>query len=222
MNLPGNLAGRTGIAPALAPEAITAAVGALPLTQAYTIVGQKLNMIAANASQAFDFNGPAFTVDTACSSALSALHGTTLHLRHGTEDAALVGGVYVQLDPTMMVCFSRIGTLSFSDHCRPFQAAADGFVFAEGAGMVALKRLGDAQRDGDRVIAILRGVAMNNDGRGTGPLTPNATGQAAAIAEAWRTAGCDRTSVGLIEAHAIATPAGDGIGLDALTSAFAS
>jgi len=88
--------------------------------------------------------------------------------------------------------------------------------------MVVLKRLTDAQRDGDRILAVLRGIAMNNDGRGTGPLTPNASGQAAAIAEAWRVAGCDRASVGLLEAHATATRAGDGVELDALTRVFAA
>jgi acyl transferase domain-containing protein len=122
VNLPCDLAGRSGVAPRLTAEEVAAVTAALPAISGYSIVGQQLNMLAANVSQAFDFTGPAFAVDTACSSALTALHEAVLHLRSGVVDAAIVGGVYVQLDPIMMVCFSRIGALSFSDRCRPFGA----------------------------------------------------------------------------------------------------
>ncbi len=220
VNIPCDAAGRSGAAPALTPEELDALTAALPPIQGYSIVGQQLNMIAANVSQAFDFNGPAFSLDTACSSALAALHEAVLHLRTGVVDAALVGGVYVQLDPIMMVCFSRIGALSFTDRCLPFQGEADGFVMGEGVGVTVLKRLTDAQRDGDRILAVIRGIAMNNDGRGAGPLTPLATGQAAAVAQAWRSADLDPGTVGLIEAHATGTAAGDRIELEALTQVF--
>lgn len=221
VNIPLDAQGRSGSAPKLTPEELGALTAALPPIHAYSIVGQQLNMIAANVSQAFDFTGPAFALDTACSSALAALHEAVLHLRAGTVDAALVGGVYVQLDPIMMVCFSRIGALSFSDQCRPFQAGADGFVLGEGVGAVVLKRLADAQRDGDRILAVIRGIAMNNDGGGAGPLTPQAEGQSAAIAQAWQAAGMDPGTVGLLEAHATATAAGDRIEIEALTQVFA-
>lgn len=221
VHVPADLAGRIGAAPALTPEEIAAISSGLPGTSAYTITGTQLNMIAANVSQAFDFHGPAFSLDTACSSALAALHEAVLHLRAGTVDAALVGGVYAMLDPAMMVCFSRIGAISFTDCCRPFQANGDGFVLGEGAGMVVLKRLSDAQRDGDRIVAVVRGIAMNNDGRGQGPLTPSATGQAAAIRDAWTDAGCEPASVGLLEAHATATRAGDASEIAALSEVFA-
>ncbi|MBX3749874.1 MAG: aminotransferase class I/II-fold pyridoxal phosphate-dependent enzyme [Opitutaceae bacterium] len=220
VNIPCDAAGRSGAAPALTPAELAALTAALPPIQGYSIVGQQLNMIAANVSQAFDFNGPAFALDTACSSALAALHEAVLHLRSGVVDAALVGGVYVQLDPIMMVCFSRIGALSFTDRCLPFQREADGFVMGEGVGVTVLKRLADAQRDGDRILAVIRGIAMNNDGRGAGPLTPLATGQAAAIAAAWQAAGVDPGSVGLLEAHATGTAAGDRIELEALARVF--
>jgi 8-amino-7-oxononanoate synthase len=222
VNIPCDLAGRSGIAPALTAEVAAAVSGALPPIQAYSIVGQQLNMIAANVSQAFDFTGPALALDTACSSALAALHEAVMHLRSGLIDAALVGGVYVQLDPIMMVCFSRIGALSFSDNCRPFGADADGFVLGEGVGAVALKRLADAERDGDRIVAVIRGIAMNNDGRAAGPLTPDAAGQSAVIRQAWADAGLDPATVGLLEAHATATPVGDGIELAALNEVFAT
>ncbi|MET0261328.1 MAG: polyketide synthase, partial [Rariglobus sp.] len=171
---PLNLAGHSGVAADLKSEEQASLYAGLPAMSAYTITGAQLNMIAANVSQAFDFHGPSFTVDTACSSALTALHEAVLHLRAGVVDAALVGGVYALLDPTLMVCFSRVGALSSTDRCAPFQTDANGFVLGEGAGVVVLKRLYDAQRDGDRVIAVIRGVAMNNDGRGQGPLTPSA------------------------------------------------
>ena len=222
VNIPCDLAGRSGIAPELTAEVAAAVSGALPPIQAYSIVGQQLNMIAANVSQAFDFSGPALALDTACSSALAALHEAVMHLRAGLVDAALVGGVYVQLDPIMMVCFSRIGALSFSDHCRPFGADADGFVLGEGVGAVVLKRLADAERDGDRIVAVIRGIAMNNDGRAAGPLSPDAAGQSAVIRQAWADAGLDPATVGLLEAHATATPVGDGIELAALKEVFAT
>ncbi len=220
VTIPVDLAGRSGIAAALPPDAARAVSAALPPIQAYTIVGQQMNMLAANVSQAFDFTGPAFTLDTACSSALAALHEAVLHLRAGLVDAALVGGVYVQLDPTMMVCFSRVGAISFTDECRPFQAGADGFVLGEGVGMIVVKRLADAVAAGDRVLAVIRGIGMNNDGRGAGPLTPLASGQVAAMTRAWADAGIAPATVGLLEAHGTATPAGDAVELDSLTQFF--
>ncbi len=220
VNIPCDLAGRSGMAPALTPEEFAAVTAALPPIQGYSIVGQQLNMLAANVSQAFDFKGPAFALDTACSSALAALHEAVLHLRVGIVDAALVGGVYVQLDPIMMVCFGRVGAISFTDECRPFQAAADGFVLGEGVGMIVVKRLADAVAAGDRVLAVIRGIGMNNDGQGAGPLTPLASGQVAAMARAWEDADLSPATVGLLEAHGTATPAGDGIELAAMTEFF--
>ncbi len=215
-----DLTGRIGVAPGITPEAVAAVTAALPTMQPYSIVGQQLNMIAANVSQAFDFKGPAFAVDTACSSALAALHEAVLHLRAGLVDAALVGGVYVLLDPTIMVGFSRVGAISFTDECRPFQEGANGFVLGEGAGVVVLKRLEDAQEAGDRVLAVVKGIGMNNDGRGGGPLTPRAEGQAEALRRAWADAGEAPATVGLVEAHATGTAVGDGIEVEALNAFF--
>ena len=99
-------------------------------------------------------------MDTACSSTLTALHEAMLHLRQGICEAAIVGGVYAMCTPDMMVAFSKIGALSKSDVCRPFDSNADGFVLGEGAGVVVLKRLDDAMRDGDRISAVIRGVGL--------------------------------------------------------------
>ncbi len=218
--MPCDLTGRLGAALPLTKAEIAEVTAALPRPHAYTIVGNQSNMIAANVSQAFDFHGPSFTIDTACSSALAALHEATLHLRAGLIEAAVVSGVYAMLDPAMLVCFSRVGAISSSDSCRPFQDDSDGFVLGEGAGTVILKRLDDAVRDGDRVVAVIRGVAMNNDGRGGGPLTPTVEGETAVIRSAWQEAALDPLTVGLLEAHATGTQAGDEIELRALANVF--
>ena len=186
-----------------------------PLQQ-YSMVGVLLNMIACSISEAFDLQGPALVMDAACSSALLALHEAVLHLREKICDAAIVGGVYSICTPDMMVAFSRIGALSRSDACRPFDAGADGFVLGEGAGAVVLKRLEDAQRDGDRIWAIVRGVGLNNDGRGEGPMTPRLSGQVDALARAYRDAGLSPDSIGYIEAHGTATPVGDATEISAI------
>jgi acyl transferase domain-containing protein len=161
----------------------------VPALQAHSMVGQMLNMAAANVAQAFDLHGPALATDSACSSALVALADAVLHLRAGVVDAALVGGVYIACTPNNMIAFSRIGAISPSDACRPFDERADGFVLGEGAGCVLLRRLDDAVRDGDRIWAVVRGIGINNDGRAEGPMTPRAEGQIAALERAYAHAG---------------------------------
>ena len=202
-------------APGMAP-AWDFLVEDVPPLQAYSMVGQMLNMAAANVAQAFDLHGPAFAADSACSSALVALGEATLHLRAGACDAALVGGVYLAVTPNNMVAFSRIGAISRAEACRPFDARADGFVLGEGAGCLLVKRLEDAVAAGDRIWAVVRGFGMNNDGRGEGPMTPRLEGQVAALEAAYRDAGVAPAEVGLVEAHGTATPVGDRIESQAL------
>ncbi|HTM21497.1 MAG TPA: type I polyketide synthase, partial [Kofleriaceae bacterium] len=209
----GNL-GR--FAPGMAP-AWDFLVEDVPPLQAYSMVGQMLNMAAASVAQAFDLRGPAFAADSACSSALVALGEAILHLRAGACDAALVGGVYLAVTPNNMVAFSRIGAISRAEVCRPFDQRADGFVLGEGAGCLLVKRLEDAVRAGDRIWAVVRGFGMNNDGRGEGPMTPRLEGQVAAIEAAYRDAGVAPAEVGLVEAHGTATPVGDRTESQALT-----
>ena len=202
-------------APGMAP-AWDFLVEDVPPLQAYSMVGQMLNMTAANVAQAFDLRGPAFAADSACSSALVALGEAVLHLRSGACDAALVGGVYLACTPNNMVAFSRIGAISRAEVCRPFDARADGFVLGEGAGCLLVKRLEDALAAGDRIWAVVRGFGMNNDGRGEGPMTPRLDGQVAALEAAYRDAGIAPAEVGLVEAHATATSVGDRIESQAL------
>ncbi|HKT05075.1 MAG TPA: aminotransferase class I/II-fold pyridoxal phosphate-dependent enzyme [Rugosimonospora sp.] len=204
----------------LDPDAARAAVAGVAPPRAYTIPGTLLNLAAATVSAVFDLGGPSFVVDAACSSALVALHEAVLHLRSGECDLALAGGVYLNLVPDNLIGFSRIGALSRSGVCRPFDRRADGFLLGEGAGVVLLKRLADARRDGDRVYALVRGTGCGNDGRAEGPMTPRLDGQLAALRRAYADAGVDPAAVGFVECHGTATPAGDAVELAALRKVF--
>ena len=135
-------------------------------------------------------------------------------------DAALVGGVYLACTPNNMIAFARIGAISPSDACRPFDERADGFVLGEGTGCLLLKRLDDAVRDGDRIWAVVRGVGINNDGRGEGPMTPRLEGQVAALEQAYADAGLSPAEVGLVEAHGTATRVGDRVESTSLAHVF--
>ena len=199
-------------------EALVAA--ATPL-RAYSIAGALTNMAAATVSQVFDLGGPAFSMDAACSSGLLAVHEAVTHLRSGTCSSAIAAGVYLCLTPDNFVGFSRIGAISKSDVCRPFDSRADGFVMGEGVGAVMLKRLDDAVRDGDRIWAVIRGSGANNDGKSEGPMTPRLEGQIDAVMRAWRDAAFSPDTLGYVEAHGTATPVGDPTELTALDQAFA-
>jgi 8-amino-7-oxononanoate synthase len=201
--------GEWGISPSLAPGAAAGAVRNIAPIQKYSMVGVLSNMIACNVSAAFDLRGPASVIDAACSSALLAVHEAVLHLRAGVCDAAIVGGAYTICTPDLLVGFGRIGALSESDVCRPFDQQADGFVLGEGVGVVVLKRLEDAVRDQDHVWAVVAGVGLSNDGRGEGPMTPRLSGQVDALARAYRDADVPPHTVGYIEAHGTATPVSD-------------
>jgi len=210
------LSGQLGEAPDLPDDAFATAVRAVGPMQQYSVVGGLLNMIACNVNAAFDLQGPALVIDTACSSTLTALHEAVLHLRQGICEAVIVGGVYAMCTPDMMVAFSKIGALSKSDACRPFDSGADGFVLGEGAGVIVLKLLDDAIRDGDHIWAVIRGVGLCNDGRGDGPMTPRVEGQVEALARAYRDANISPSTVGYVEAHGTATPVADMTEISAL------
>jgi len=210
------LGGEWGSVPPMPEKAAEDSVENVAGIQQYSMLGVLLNMIACNVSEAFDLSGPALVMDAACSSALVALHEAVLHLRNGICDAAIVGGVYTICTPDLLVGFSRIGALSRSDVCRPFDANADGFVLGEGVGAVILKRLDEAVRDNDRIWAVIKGVGMNNDGRGDGPMTPRLSGQTDALARAYRDARVSPDTVHYVEAHGTATPVGDATEMAAL------
>lgn len=201
-------------------EVAKAAVADVSPARAFTIAGSLLNMIACSVAQTFDLNGPAMSIDAACSSALVAIHEAVVNLRARQINMAIAGGVYLNLNPDNLVGFSRIGAISPSGACRPFDARADGFVMGEGVGLVALKRLEDAVADGDRVYAVLRGTGCNNDGRGEGPMTPRPEGQRDAMWRAHADVDFPVETIGYVETHGTATTVGDVVEVGALKHFF--
>ncbi|MCC6808748.1 MAG: aminotransferase class I/II-fold pyridoxal phosphate-dependent enzyme [Deltaproteobacteria bacterium] len=204
-----------------------ALAGRVASMRAFSIAGNLLNLIAATVAQTFDLNGPAFAMDAACASALVAINQAVNHLRTLPDAAAgeaapvaIAGGVYLNLTPDNLIGFSRIGAISRSD-CRPFDKDASGFVMGEGVGVVILKRLSDALRDGDRIYAVVKGVAQNSDGRGEGPMTPRIEGQRLLLRQGVRDAGVPIESVEYVECHGTATAVGDQTELRALAELYA-
>ncbi|WP_413805908.1 amino acid adenylation domain-containing protein [Streptomyces sp. OE57] len=184
------------------------------------LVGNLPNLVAARVAQNLDLTGPALAVDTACSSALVALHLARRSLQAGECDLAVVGGVNLALAPTGHRLLEQAGALSPTGRCHAFSAAADGFVPGEGGAAIVLARLDDAHRANDPVLALLRGTAVNNDGRSLSLLAPNALTQREIIVQAYRDAGVDPDHVSYIEAHGTGTALGDPVELRSLTQAF--
>ncbi|MEU3049766.1 beta-ketoacyl synthase N-terminal-like domain-containing protein [Streptomyces sp. NPDC006984] len=160
--------------------------------------------------------GPALAVDTACSSSLVTVHLARQALRAGECDVAVAGGVNLVLSPLATELARRTGALSPDGLCRPFDARANGFTRSEGCGIVVLKRLSDALRDGDRVHAVLHGSAVNHDGRSSGFTAPNVLAQTRLIRAALADSGLEPADIGLVEAHGTGTALGDPIEVEAL------
>jgi len=208
---------RTGVfAGACSPEYWQLATADLTAVDAWSGTGGALSIIANRLSYFFDLRGPSVTVDTACSSSLVAVHLACQSLRSGESDTALAGGVNVVLTPAPTRSFDVAEVLSRSGGCHAFDAAADGFVRSEGAGVAVLKRLSDAVRDGDRVLAVIRGSAVNQDGRSNGLMAPNPAAQMAVLRAAYANAGVQARDVGYVEAHGTGTLLGDPIEARAL------
>jgi len=182
--------------------------------------GNALSIAANRVSYIFDFHGPSAAVDTACSSSSLAIHFAVESLRRGESDAALAGGVNMILTPETTIAFSKARMLSPEGKCRPFDAGANGYVRGEGCGLVLLKRLADAERDGDKILAVLRATSVNQDGRTSGISAPNGQSQIACIRAALHQAGLTPDHVDYIEAHGTGTPLGDPIEMQALGEIF--
>ncbi|OSC42380.1 polyketide synthase, partial [Mycobacterium decipiens] len=178
--------------------------------------GGAMSIIANRLSYFLDLRGPSVAVDTACSSSLVAIHLACQSLRTQDSHLAIAAGVNLLLSPAVFRGFDQVGALSPTGHCRAFDAAADGFVRGEGAGVVVLKRLTDAQRDGDRVLAVICGSAINQDGRSNGLMAPNPAAQMAVLRAAYTNAGMQPSEVDFIEAHGTGTLLGDPIEARAL------
>jgi acyl transferase domain-containing protein len=176
---------------------------------AYASTGTILAIAANRVSYLLNLRGPSVAVDTACSSSLVAVHLACQSLRLGESDLALAGGVNLILSPEVSIILSQGGLMSPSGRCRSFDAGADGYVRSEGCGVVVLKRLSDAVRDGDRIRALLPGSAVNQDGATNGMTAPSATAQQAVIREALAKAGLTGDVLSYVEAHGSGTRLGD-------------
>ncbi|MET9764899.1 type I polyketide synthase [Streptomyces sp. NPDC006372] len=178
--------------------------------------GGALSVAAGRLAYVLDTRGPSLAVDTACSSSLVAVHHACVSLRTGESDTAIAAGVNLLLSPAVTVAFHRAGALAPDGRCKPFSAEADGIGRGEGCAAVILKRLSDAERDGDRVLAVIRGTAVNSDGRSNGLMAPNPAAQQALLESAYARAGLAAAQVDYVEAHGTGTPLGDPIEAGAL------
>jgi acyl transferase domain-containing protein/acyl carrier protein len=178
--------------------------------------GSALSTAANRISYALDLRGPSMAVDTACSSSLVATHLAVQAVRSGECDVALAAGVNAILDPELTIALSKAGMLAPDGRCKPFDAAANGYVRGEGCGVVVLKRLSDAVAHGDRVYAVVLGSAVNQDGRSNGLTAPNPAAQAAVLRAAYHDAQVDPAAVGYVECHGTGTALGDPVEVEAL------
>jgi acyl transferase domain-containing protein/surfactin synthase thioesterase subunit len=182
----------------------------------YTATGTADCFSAGRIAFTFGFQGPTMVVDTACSSSLVAMHLACLSLRSGESDLCVAGGVNLMLSPVATELTAKTRALAPDGRCKTFDARGDGYVRGEGCGVVVLKRLSDAQRDGDPILATIRGSAVNQDGRSTGLTTPNVLSQQAMLQQALASARAAPEEIGYVEAHGTGTSLGDPIELEAL------
>ena len=178
---------------------------------AYTNIGSAISIAANRISYIFDFHGPSMSIDTACSSSMVAIHQACRALAGGEIGMALAGGVNILVSPKPYVGFSRASMLSPDGRCKSFDASGNGYVRAEGGGMLVLKRLEDAERDGDPIIAVIRATGVNSDGRTMGLALPNGDAQERLLREVYSASGTAAEDVFYVEAHGTGTAAGDPI-----------
>ena len=189
-----------------------------PITED-SMPGELANVIPGRVANVFDLHGTNFAVDAACATSLAAIDQAVNGLRMGNFDMAVAGGVDQMMSPSAYIKFCKIGALSETGS-YPFDARANGFVMAEGAGMVILKRLSDAVKDGDKIYAVIRAVGASSDGKGKGITAPNPKGQKLAVQKAFEQLDYTPEAVGLLEAHGTGTRVGDAVELEALTELF--
>ncbi|TDD93486.1 type I polyketide synthase, partial [Actinomadura rubrisoli] len=188
--------------------------------QESTFPGLLTNVVAGRIAKTFDLHGTNCTLDAACASSLAALSMAIGELELHRADLVLTGGVDTLNDPLTFLCFSKTPALSPSGDCRPFAESADGTVLGEGLSMFALKRLEDAERDGDPIHAVIRGVGSSSDGRSSAIYTPQKDGQVRAMRRAYGVAGYGPETVELVEAHGTGTLTGDATEVASLRDVF--
>ncbi|MFQ5411359.1 MAG: beta-ketoacyl synthase N-terminal-like domain-containing protein, partial [Phycisphaerae bacterium] len=209
-----------GVAPAVAEDVVDRIAEAYVPWQENSFPGLLGNVVAGRIANRLNLRGTNCVVDAACASSLGAIHLAMLELGAGRSDMALAGGADTLNDIFMYMCFSKTPALSPTGDARPFSDAADGTVLGEGVGLLVLKRLADAERDGDRIYAVLRGIGTSSDGRSQSIYAPHAAGQARALREAYRLSGVDPATIGLVEAHGTGTTVGDATEFEALERVY--
>ncbi|HWC82849.1 MAG TPA: SDR family oxidoreductase [Pseudonocardiaceae bacterium] len=192
----------------------------LPRLTEDSFPGRLVNVIAGRIANRLDLGGANYTVDAACGSSLAALDAAARELATGSSDVVLCGGADLHNSIEDFLMFSSVGALSATGRCRPFDADGDGIALGEGVACVVLKRLADAERDGDRVYAVIKGIGSGSDGRALGLTAPRPEGQRRALDRAYRNARIDPARIGLVEAHGTGTVVGDRTELTTLTEVF--
>ena len=191
-----------------------------PAASLYTVTGTSFNTAIGRVAFALGLEGPAMAVDTACSSSLVAMHQAVTGLQRGESDLALAGGVHTILSGRLLELRANAGMLSPDGRCATFDAAANGYVRGEGCGIVVLKRLAEAEADGDRIWGVIRGTALNQDGASPGLTVPSGPAQEKCIEAALARAGVEPAQVDYLEAHGTGTPVGDPIEAEATAAAY--
>ncbi len=185
-----------------------------------TFPGLLNNVVTGRIANHFDLGGPNFTTDAACASSFAAVAMASHMLRQNDADLVITGGADTTNDPFTFMCFSKTPALSMSSTCRPFSESSDGTMLGEGIGMLALKRLADAERDGDRIYAVIRGCGSSSDGRAKSIYAPRWEGQVKSLRRCYDEAGYGPETVELVEAHGTGTKAGDQAEFNALREVF--
>ena len=203
-----------------ASEYLTRMNQAAAVKQAQAFWGNEASILAARISYFLNLKGPSIAVNTACSSSLVALHLACQSLLAGETEMALAGGAFITLTPDYFIVASNGNMLSPEGRCKTFDASADGFGPGEGVGVLVLKPLEQALRDGDQIHGVIRATALNQDGRTNGITAPSGLAQTDVELTAYRRAGVDPATIGYVEAHGTGTPLGDPIEVEALTNAF--
>ena len=192
----------------------------LPKWNEDTFPGVLDNVVSGRVANRFDFQGTNFTVDAACASSMAALDVGINRLRSGGADVALVGAVDGTNNIVSYIAFSKVQALSPQSNCRPLDDSADGIIIGEGVAVLVLKRLSDAERDGDRIYTVIKGIGSSSDGRNRSLTAPHPDGQVLAVSRAYEDAGIEPSMVELVEAHGTGTAVGDKAEIESLNVAF--
>ena len=208
------------VTPGAGQAALDACQGLLPEWTEDSFPGFLLNVAAGRVANRFDLGGANYTVDAACGSSLAAAALAVRELESGAADVVLLGGADTVQNPFTYLAFSKTHAFSPRGRCRPFDASADGIVISEGVAMVVLKRLADAERDGDRIYSVIKGLGASSDGRARGLTAPSPDGQIRAVERAYARSGVTPRSIGYVEAHGTGTAVGDVVEVNAIAGVF--